>query len=162
MADHLRIEMSPPVDGGMMLRISSGPQEFAADFTTQVCPFFEAFCDAIRVLHDGFIDDRIRLLIGAPECDLLLQAAAHSSQAVLKINLWPDHKRSTLVPEPTVFRFEGARQEIISPFVAALTSVRAGLSDAEFAQAYRAPFPTAAYAALMRRVQMTASDSIRT
>ncbi|WP_172114340.1 hypothetical protein [Bradyrhizobium aeschynomenes] len=134
-----------------MLRFASGPREFAADFTTVVYPFFEAFCDAIRVLHDGYINDRIRLLIGAPECDLLLQAAAHSSQAVLKINLWPDHKRSALLPEPTVFVFEGARQEIISPFVAALRSVRAGMSDVEFEQEYRAPFPTAAYAALMQR-----------
>ncbi|WP_257169096.1 hypothetical protein [Bradyrhizobium sp. SRS-191] len=153
MPDQLRIEISPPVSGGMTLRFSSGSQQFEADFTTRVYPFFEDFCDAIRVLHDGFIDDRIRLLIGAPECDLLLQAAAQSSQAVLKINLWPDHKRSALRPEPTVFRFGGARQEIISPFVAALRSVRASTSDATFEHNYGAPFPTAAYDALMQRAR---------
>ncbi|MGJ4885754.1 MULTISPECIES: hypothetical protein [unclassified Bradyrhizobium] len=153
MVDDLQVEMLPPIRGGMVLRFSSGSQKFEADFTTRVFPFFEAFCDAIRVLYDGFLDDRIRLLIGASECDLCLQAAAQSSQAVLKINLWPDHKRSALVPEPTVFKFAGARQEIISPFVAALRHVRANITDANFKREYGAPFPTSAYAALMQRAQ---------
>src|SRR5215468_9996828 len=119
MRDDLQIEISPPKSRGMKLRFSSGSQQFEEDFTTSVFPFLEQLCDAIRVLHDGFIDEKIRLLIGAPECELCLQAAVESSQTVLKINLWPDRKRSALVPEPSVFGFEGERQDIVLPFVAA-------------------------------------------
>jgi hypothetical protein len=135
----------------MKLRFSSGSQQFEEDFTTRVHPFLEQLCDAIRVLHDGFIDEKILLLIGAPECELCLQAAAESSQAVLKINLLRDHKRSALSSERSVFRFEGERQDIVSPFVAALRNLRASMSDANFEREYGAPFPTAAYAKLMQR-----------
>jgi len=153
MVDDLQVEISPPKSRGMKLRFSSGSQQFEEDFTTSVYPFLEQLCDAIRVLHDGFIDERIRLLIGAPECELGLQAAAESSQAVLKIDLWPDRKRSALVPEPTLFRFEGERQDIVSPFVAALRNLRVRISDANFEREYGAPFPAAAYAKLMQRAQ---------
>jgi hypothetical protein len=153
MANELQVEISPPLGRGMRLRFSSGSQQFEEDFTTSVYPFLEQLCDAIRVLHDGFIDERIRLLIGAPECELCLRAAAESSQAVLKINLWPDWKRSALVPEPSVFRFEGGRQDIVSPFVLALRNLRARISDANFEREYGAPFPAAAYAKLMQRAQ---------
>src|SRR5262245_34255214 len=81
MGDDLQVEISPPKSRGMKLRFSSGSQQFEQDFTTSVYPFLEQLCDAIRVLHYGFIDEKIRLLIGAPECDLCLQAAAGSSQA---------------------------------------------------------------------------------
>jgi hypothetical protein len=120
MGDDLQVEISPPMSRGMKLRFSSGSQQFEEDFTTSVYPFLEQLCDAIRVLHDGFIDEKIRLLIGAPECELCLQAATESSQAVLKINFWPDYRRSALSPERSVFRFEGERQDIASSFVAAL------------------------------------------
>jgi hypothetical protein len=153
MADDFRVEISPPMSRGMKLRFSSGSQQFEEDFTTSVFPFLEQLCDAIRVLHDGFIDEKIRLLVGAPECDLCLQAATGSSQAVLTINLWPDYKRSALVPEPSVFRFEGRRQDIVMPFVAALRNVRARISDANFEREYGEPFPAAAYARLMQRAQ---------
>jgi len=153
MADDLQVEISPPMSRGMRLRFSSGSQQFEEDFTTSVYPFLEQLCDAIRVLHDGFIDEKIRLLIGAPECELCLQAAAKSSQAVLQINLWPDHKRSALVPEPSVFRFEGGRQDIVSPFVGTLRNLRASLSDANFEREYGAPFPAVAYAKLMQQAQ---------
>jgi hypothetical protein len=137
----------------MKLRFSSGSQQFEQDFTTSVYPFLEQLCDAIRVLHDGFIDEKICLLIGAPECNLCLQAAAGSSQAVLKVNLWRDHKRSALSPERSVFRFEGERQEIVAPFVAALRSLRLRISDANFEREYGALFPATAYAKLMQRAQ---------
>ena len=153
MADNLQVEISPPKSRWMKLRFSSGSQQFEEDVTTSVYPFLEQLCDAIRVLHDGFIDEKFRLLIGAPECELCLQAAAESSQAVLRINLWPDRKRSVLVPEPSVFRFEGARQDIVSPFVTALRKLRACMSDANFERGYGAPFPAAAYAKLMQRAQ---------
>jgi hypothetical protein len=153
MAYDLQIEISPPMSRGMKLRFSSGSQQFEEDFTTSVYPFLEQLCDAIRVLHDGFIDEKIRLLIGAPECELCLQAAAESSQAVLKINLWPDRQRSALVPEPSVFRFEGGRQDIVSPFVGALRNLRASISDTNFEREYGAPFPAAAYARLMQQAQ---------
>jgi len=153
MTDNLQVEFSAPISSGMVLRFSSGSQKFEADFNTRVFPFLAEFCDVIRVLHDGFVDDKIRLLIGSPECDLCLQAAAGSSLAVLKINLWPDGKRSALVPEPTVFRFEGERQDIVLPFVAALRNLRASVSDTNFEREYGAPFPAAAYAKLMQRAQ---------
>ena len=137
----------------MKLRFSSGSRQFEQEFTTSVFPFLEQLCDAIRVLHDGFIDEKIRLLIGAPECELCLQAGAESSRAVLKINFWPDHKRSALSPERAVFRFEGERQDIASPFVAALKNLRASIKDADFEREYGAPFPAAAYAKLMQRAQ---------
>jgi hypothetical protein len=69
----------------MKLRFSSASQQFEEDITTSVFPFLEQLCDAVRVLHDGYIDEKIRLLIGAPACDLCLQAAAGSSQAVLSL-----------------------------------------------------------------------------
>ena len=153
MADDLQVEISTPMSRGMKLRFSSGSQQFEEDFTTSVYPFLEQLCDAIRVLHDGFIDEKIRLLIGAPECELCLQAGAESSRAVLKLNLWPDYKRSALAPERSVFRFEGGRQDIVSPFVAALRNLRAGVSDVKFEREYGAPFPAAAYAKLMQRAQ---------
>jgi hypothetical protein len=137
----------------MKLRFSSGSQRFEQDFTTSVYPFLEQLCDAIRVLHDGFIDEKIRLLIGAPECELCLQAAAESSRAILKVNVWRDYKRSALSPECSVFRFEGERQEIVSPFVTALRRLRLRISDASFEPEYGAPFPAAAYAKLMQRAQ---------
>ena len=137
----------------MHARFSSGSHQFGQDFTTSVYHFLEQLCDAIRVLHDGVIDEKIRPLIGAPECDLCLQAAAESSRAVLKLNLWPDGKRSALVPEPSVFRFEGGRQDIVSPFIAALRNLRGSISDANFEREYGAPFPAAAYAKLMQRAQ---------
>jgi len=62
----------------MRLRFSCSAQQFEADFTTIVFPFLEQLCDAVRVLHDEYIDEKIRLLIGAPECDLCLQASAGS------------------------------------------------------------------------------------
>ena len=153
MADDLHVEIWPPTTRGMKLRFSSGSQQFEEDFTTSVYPFLEQLCDAIRVLHDGFIDEKIYLLIGAPECELCLQAAAESSQAVLKIDLWPDRKRSALVPKPTLFSFEGTRQDVISPFVAALRKLRASINDANFEREYGAPFPAAAYAKLMHRAK---------
>jgi hypothetical protein len=137
----------------MKLRFSSGSRQFEQEFTTSVFPFLEQLCDAIRVLHDGFIDEKIRLLMGASERDLCLQAAAKSSRAVLKLNLWPDGKRSALVPEPSVFRFEGGRQDIVSPFIAALRNLGGSISDANFEREYGAPFPAAAYAKLMQRAQ---------
>lgn len=85
MEDDLQVEIWPPKNRSMTLRFSSGSQRFEQDFTTSVFPFLEQLCDAVRVLHDGFIDETIRLLIGAPECDLCLQAAAESSRAVLKV-----------------------------------------------------------------------------
>jgi hypothetical protein len=39
------------------------------------------------------------------------------------------------------------------PFVAALRSLRASLSDTNFEREHGAPFPAAAYAKLMRRAQ---------
>jgi len=66
MGDDLQVEISPPKSRGMKLRFSSGSQQFEEDFTTSVYPFLEQLCDAIRVLHDGFIDEKICLLIGAP------------------------------------------------------------------------------------------------
>lgn len=153
MANELQVEISPPTGRGMRLRFSSRSQQFEEDFTTSVYPFLEQLCDAIRVLHDGFIDEKIRLLIGAPECELCLRAAAESSQAVFQINLWPDWRRSALVPEPSVFRFEARRQDIVSPFVLALRSLRGRISDASFEQEYGAPFPAAAYAKLMQQAQ---------
>ena len=153
MADDLQVEISPPMNRGMKLRFSSGSQHFEEDFTTSVYPFLEQLCDAIRILHDGFVDEKIRLLIGAPECELCLQAAAESSQAVLKINLWPNSKRSATVPAPAVFRFEGGRQNIVAPFVGTLRKLRASVSDANFEREYGAAFPAAAYAKLMRRAQ---------
>lgn len=83
-------------------------------------------------MPDGYIDEKIRLLIGAPECDLRLQAVAGSSEAVLSLIFWPDHKRNALSPERPVFRFDGERQEIVLPFVAALGSLRSRMSDANF------------------------------
>jgi len=153
MGDDLQIEISPPQSRGMKLRFSSGSQQFEEDFTTSVFPFLEQLCDAIRVLRDGFIDEKIRLLLGGAECELCLQAAAESSRAVLKLNLWPDSKRSALVPEPSVFRFEGGRQDIVSPFVAALRNLRVSISDSSFEREYGAPFPAVAYAKLMQRAQ---------
>jgi hypothetical protein len=153
MGDDLQVEISPPKSREMKLRFSSGSQQFEEGFTTSVYPFLEQLCDAIRVLHDGFIDEKIRLLIGAPECELCLQAAAESSRAVLKINLWPDRKRSALSPERSVFRFEGGRKDIASPIVAALRNLRVSISDANFEREYGAPFPAAAYAKLMQRAQ---------
>jgi len=153
MRDDLKIEISPPKSRGIKLRFSSGSQQFEEDITTSVYPFLEQLCDAVRVLHDGYMDEKIRLLIGAPECDLCLRAAAGSSQAVLSLSFWPDHKRSALSPERSVFRFEGKRQEIVSPFVAALRSLRLRVSDANFEREYGAPFPAAAYARLMQRAQ---------
>jgi hypothetical protein len=137
----------------MKLRLSSDSQQFEQDITTSVFPFLEQLCDAVRVLHDGYIDEKIRLLIGAPEYDLCLQAAAESTQAALRLDFWPDHKRSALSPERSVFSFEGERQEIVSPFVAALRSLRLRISDANFEREYWAPFPAAAYARLMQRAQ---------
>jgi len=102
MEDDLQVEIWPPKNRSMTLRFSSGSQRFEQDFTTSVFPFLEQLCDAVRVLHDGFIDETIRLLIGAPECDLCLQAAAESSRAVLKVNIWRDHKRSAIFPEHSV------------------------------------------------------------
>jgi hypothetical protein len=151
--DLLQIEISPPKSRGMKLRFSSGSQQFEDDITTSVFPFLEQLCDALRVLHDGYIDEKIRLLIGAPECDLHLQAAARSSQAALSLIFWPDHKRCALSPERSVFRFEGERQEIVSPFIAALKSLRLRISDANFEREYGAPFPAAEYARLMQRAQ---------
>src|SRR5262245_59191175 len=58
-ADALTVEMSPPMSGGMTLRFTSGTQQFGEDFTTSVFPFLERLCDAVRVLHDGFVDERI-------------------------------------------------------------------------------------------------------
>ena len=115
--------------------------------------FLNSFVMRYVVLHDGFIDEKIRLLIGPTECELCLQAAAESSQAVLKINLWPDYKRSALSSERSVFSFEGERQDIASPFVAALKNLRVCINDANFEREYGAPFPAAAYAKLMQRAQ---------
>jgi len=137
----------------MKLRFSSGSQKFEEDITTSAFPFLEQLCGAVRVLHDGYIDEKIRLLVGAPEYDLCLQAAAGSSQAILSLIFWPDHKRSALSPEYPVFRFEGKRQEIVSPFVAALRSLRLGIGDTDFQREYGAPFPAAEYARLMQRAQ---------
>jgi hypothetical protein len=153
MGDNFQVEISPPKSRGMKLRFSSGSKQFEQSFTTSVFPFLEQLCDAIRVLHDGFIDEKLRLQIGPTECELCLQAAAESSQAVLKINLWPDYKRSALSPERSVFRFEGERQDIASPFVAALKNLRVSINDANFEREYGAPFPAAAYAKLMQRAQ---------
>jgi hypothetical protein len=153
MADDLQVEISPPMSRGMKLRFSSGAQQFEEDFTTSVFPFLEQLCDAVRVLHNGFTDEKIRLLIGAPECELCLQAEAESSRAILKINFWSDHRRSALAPERSVFRFEGERRNIVLPFVMALRSLRAGISDVDFEREYGAPFPAAAYAKLLQRAQ---------
>jgi hypothetical protein len=137
----------------MTLRFSSGSKQFEQDFATSSFPFLEQLCDAIRVLYDGFIDEKIRLLIGPTECELCLQAAAESSQAVLKVNLWPDYKRSALSLERSVFRFEGERQDIALPFVAALKNLRVSINNTDFERGYGAPFPAAAYAKLMQRAQ---------
>jgi hypothetical protein len=137
----------------MKLRFSSTSQQFEEDFTTSVYPFLEPLCDAIRVLRAGFIDEKIRLLIGSPECDLCLQAATESSQAIFKINLWPDYRRSALVPEPSIFKFEGRREEIALPFIRALRNLRASIGDADFEREYGAQFPSAAYAKLMQQEQ---------
>lgn len=153
MGDDLQVEISSPKSRWMRLRFASGSQQFEESFTTSVYPFLEQLCGAIRVLHDGYIDERIRLLIGAPECELCLQAAATSSLAVLKMDLWPDHKRSALSPERSVFRFEGGRKDIVSPMVAALRNLRISISDANFEREYGAPFPAAAYAKLMQRAR---------
>jgi hypothetical protein len=143
MGDNFQVEISPPKSRGMKLRFSSGSKQFEQSFTTSVFPFLEQLCDAIRVLHDGFIDEKLRLQIGPTECELCLQAAAESSQAVLKINLWPDYKRSALSPE----------RSVASPFVAALKNLRVSINDANFEREYGAPFPAAAYAKLMQRAQ---------
>ena len=161
MGHDLQVEISPPKSREMKLRFSFGSQQFEESFTTSVYPFLEQLCHAIRVLHDGFIDEKIRLLIGAPECELCLQAAAGSSQAVLKINLWPGSKRSALSPERSVFRFEGGRKDIVSPFVAALRNLRASISDANFEREYGAPFPAAAYSKLMQQAQAPESALFR-
>lgn len=137
----------------MRLRFASGSQQFEESFTTSVYPFLEQLCGATRVLHDGYIDEKIRLLLGAPQYDLCLQAAAASSQAVLEINLWPDSKRSALSPDRSVFRFEGERKDIVSPIVAALRILRASINDANFEREYGASFPAAAYADLMQRAR---------
>jgi hypothetical protein len=153
MRDDLQIEISPPKNRWIKLRFSSGSQQFEQDIATSVFPFLEQLCDAVRVLHDGYIEEKIRLLIGAPEYDLCLQAAAGSTKAVLSVNFRPDYKRSALSPECPVFRFEGERQEIASPFIAALRRLRLRIGDANFEREYGTPFPAAAHARLMQRAQ---------
>ncbi|MEQ1783200.1 MAG: hypothetical protein ABMA14_17730 [Hyphomonadaceae bacterium] len=145
MADLFTVEIAPPVHNGMTLQFSSSDQHFRQNFATHIHPFLETLVSALRVLRDGFVDEKVKLFIGAPECEICLYAEANSQVAKLWIDLWPDFKRSTMKPPRTLFLVEGSRQQIIDPFVAALKKLRAEVNDADFERGYGAAFPVAAY-----------------
>ncbi|QGZ93335.1 hypothetical protein [Terricaulis silvestris] len=145
MAELFTVEMSPPVHNGMTLDFRSSDQHFRQNFATHIHPFLERLVSALRVLRDGFVDEKIRLFIGAPECEICLQAEANSQVARLRLDIWPDFKRSTMKPPKTVFSIEGSRQEIIEPFVTALKKLRAEVGNADFERGYGSAFPDAEY-----------------
>jgi len=143
------VEMSPPKHGGITLTFSVGDQSFAQNFSTRPFPFLDDLIRAVHGLRHGYVDAKILLFIGAPECDLHLQAEVGSSTASLRIVLWPEHSRSKFTRTETLFVFEATRSEIFAPFIAALQRLRDSISDSEFLQEYGSPFPKAAYDQLM-------------
>lgn len=149
MSDAFIVEMSPPKHQGMTFDFSAGDQHVRQNFATHIYPFLDRLIGAIRVLRDGFVDEKIILFLGAPECGLCIQADAGSPEAVLRLDVWPDSRRGKPVQVKTLFSLRTTRQEIISPFVAALRRLRESINDADFAREYGSPFPIREYDQLM-------------
>lgn len=149
MTDTFTVEMSPPKHQGMTFDFSDGEQHVRQNFATHIYPFLDRLIGAIRVLKDGFVDEKIILFIGAPECELCIHADAGSSEATLRLDLWPDSRRGKSVRVQTLLSIRATRQEIISPFVGALMRLRASINDLDFAREYGSPFPTREYDQLM-------------
>jgi hypothetical protein len=133
----------------MTLEFTAGDQHLREDFATHIYPFLEPLLGALRVLRDGYVDEKIILFLGSPQCELCLRAEVGAPEAVLHIDLWPNHKRSKLTSPQTLFRIQRGRVELIEPFAAAVKKLRAGINDADFAREYGAPFPTSAYDQLL-------------
>lgn len=134
----------------MLVELSAGNQVVSQYFATHIYPFFEQLIGAVRVLKDGFVNERIVLFLGAPECDLLLKSDVGSSSASIRVDLWPDSKRSTIARPKTLLSFQATRPEIAMPFVVALQRLRTEVSDADFLEGYGEPFPVSQYAALTK------------
>jgi len=149
MAQLFNVEMSPPENCWMMLEFRSGDQYFRQDFATHIHPFMDRLISALRALRTGYLDDRMVLFIGAPECELCLQADANSPGAKLRLDIWPNSKRSAFTRAETVFSVVGDREEIIHPFVTDLKALRGRVSDADFERGFGSPFPVAEYERLI-------------
>lgn len=149
MSDVFSVDMSPPKHQGMTLAFSAGDQHFSENFSTKTFPFLDNLIRAIHGLRHGYVDEKILLFIGAPECELSLQAEVGSNTASLRIVLWRDGGRSRFAKTETLFAIETFRSEIVLAFVAAARRLRDSIDDDTFLREYGAPFPKLAYQQLM-------------
>jgi hypothetical protein len=113
----------------MLVELSAGNQVVSQYFATHIYPFFEQLIGAVR---------------------LLLKSDVGSSSASIRVDLWPDCKRSTIARPKTLLSFQATRPEIAMPFVVALQRLRTEVSDADFLEGYGEPFPVSQYAALTK------------
>jgi hypothetical protein len=151
MSGSLSVEIAPPKDGGMTLALSSGEQRFSDNFTFAVFPFLTPLLGALRVLQEGgHVDEKIRLLLGAPELEIRIRAEVDELETSLCVDVWPDARRSKFVQPSRLFSFAAPRQEIVFAFVAALRKLSAS-ADAESESG--SWFPRAEYDRLMATVE---------
>jgi hypothetical protein len=108
---------------------------------------------ALRVIREGYLDEKIRLLLGPEELEIRIRAEVGESDATLCVDRWPDARRSKFGQPQRLFSISAPRQEIISAFVVALKKLRASVSDADFAREARSPFPAMEYELLMATVE---------
>jgi hypothetical protein len=143
MADLIAVEIGRPHAQWMTLAFSSANQEFREEISSRISPFLQQLIGALRVLRDGgYVGESIWLLLEPEECELQIRAEANSPIVELRVEKWPDHRRSSLSPpRRTVFSVQGPREKLISPFVEALRRLRTTVGDAEFEREYGSPFP---------------------
>lgn len=152
--EHLIVEIEPPKHGGMTLALSAGDQRFRDNFTYAIFPFLVPLIGALRVLHEGgYVDEKMRLLLGAPELEIRIFADMGAPDASLCVDLWPDHKRSKFGQPRPLFSLSASRPEIVSAFVTALRKLRDNISDEDFQRETRSLFPITEYDQLMASVE---------
>jgi hypothetical protein len=147
----LVVDICPPEHFSMTVELSDGAQRLSQNFATHIHPFLESLIGTLRVLKQGgFVDDAIVLFVGAPECQLHIQADVGSSRADLRVDLWPDGGRSKFAKPETLIGLCASRDEIAASFAVALRQLRSNVSDQAFLEGYGAPFPTRAYDEMMK------------
>ena len=146
------MHLAPPETRGMTIEFWAGDQHFRENFATHIYPFLDRVIGAVRVLKSGFVDEKIILFLGAPECELCIQAEQGSLDAALWVDLWPNSRRSKFYRPRELFSFRGKRIEIVVPFVKALKGLRESVSDLDFTREYGSPFPAREYSELISAV----------
>lgn len=136
------------------MALSAGDQHFRDNFTFATSRFLLPLVEAMRLLQEGtFVDEKLWLLLGAPTLDIRIHSEVGDRDASLRVEFWPDSRRSKLTKAPILFAYSSPRREMVLAFVSALRKLRASAGDPALATKYGAWFPLTEYDRLLAVVE---------